>query len=164
MKYQLMFLVIIAVLCLAGAVSSRCGSVVTAMSLNARHIICAVDTLSVVGNEHRVNWASDTILLSSSSIKVKITSPIGRVNALPSVSGTLALTTFSGYSVGSIAVYAGTTVPAGFLKCDGQIISRATYSRLFSVIGTNYSPGNGTTTFGLPNITHPILSYAIRFD
>lgn len=39
----------------------------------------------------------------------------------------------------------------GWLLCDGSAISRSTYSRLFSAIGTLYGPGNGTTTFNIPS-------------
>ena len=38
-----------------------------------------------------------------------------------------------------------------FLPCNGQEISRTTYQDLFSVIGTMYGVGNGSTTFNLPD-------------
>lgn len=40
---------------------------------------------------------------------------------------------------------------AGWLKCDGSAVSRATYADLFAVIGTVFGVGNGTTTFNLPD-------------
>ena len=43
------------------------------------------------------------------------------------------------------------TVPAGTLECNGQAVSRTTYAGLFALIGTTYGPGNGTTTFNLPD-------------
>lgn len=57
----------------------------------------------------------------------------------------------SGSKVGCIMSYAGSTAPSGWLKCDGSAISRTSYARLFSVIGTTYGSGNGSTTFNLPN-------------
>jgi microcystin-dependent protein len=36
--------------------------------------------------------------------------------------------------------------------CNGAAISRTTYADLYSVIGTLYGSGNGTTTFNLPNL------------
>jgi hypothetical protein len=51
---------------------------------------------------------------------------------------------------GSIILYGGSTVPLGFLACDGSDVSRTTYADLFAAIGTIYGSGNGTTTFGLP--------------
>lgn len=41
--------------------------------------------------------------------------------------------------------------PSSYLRCDGSAISRTTYATLFSAIGTIYGPGNGTTTFNIPN-------------
>lgn len=41
--------------------------------------------------------------------------------------------------------------PTGYLLCDGSAVSRSTYARLFSAIGTRYGAGNGSTTFNVPN-------------
>lgn len=35
--------------------------------------------------------------------------------------------------------------------CNGQAVSRVTYSELFSLIGTKFGQGDGTTTFNLPD-------------
>lgn len=53
---------------------------------------------------------------------------------------------------GLIMPYAGTTVPPGYLLCDGSAISRTTYANLFAAIGTTYGAGDGNTTFNLPII------------
>lgn len=52
---------------------------------------------------------------------------------------------------GTVIAFAGSNVPAGWLKCDGGIISRTQYSALFSAIGTAYGSGDGSTTFVLPD-------------
>lgn len=54
---------------------------------------------------------------------------------------------------GAIVAHAGpaTSIPAGWLLCDGSNVPRGTYRSLFRVIGTQYGPGDGLTTFGLPN-------------
>lgn len=53
---------------------------------------------------------------------------------------------------GSVVGWALTSsVPTGWLECDGSNVSRTTYAELFSVIGTTYGTGDGSTTFGLPN-------------
>ena len=54
--------------------------------------------------------------------------------------------------IGSIIPYAGSTVPAGYLECDGTAVSRTDYAELFSVIGTTYGNGDGSTTFNLPDM------------
>lgn len=54
--------------------------------------------------------------------------------------------------VGSMKLFAGTTVPNTWLLCDGSAVSRATYTDLFNVIGTTYGSGDGSTTFNLPDM------------
>jgi microcystin-dependent protein len=53
--------------------------------------------------------------------------------------------------VGEVIMWPLASPPAGFLECDGAQISRATYAALFAVLGTTYGPGDGTTTFNLPD-------------
>jgi len=53
--------------------------------------------------------------------------------------------------VGEVRDFAGSTAPDGWLFPYGQAVSRTTYSALFAVIGTIYGPGDGSTTFNLPD-------------
>ena len=53
---------------------------------------------------------------------------------------------------GCVQAFAGSTTPNGWLLCDGSAVSRADYASLFSVIGTTYGAGDGSTTFNLPNL------------
>lgn len=55
--------------------------------------------------------------------------------------------------IGSILAYLGSDVPEGYLLCDGSAVSRTDYSELFSVIGSVYGDGDGSTTFNLPNLS-----------
>ena len=52
---------------------------------------------------------------------------------------------------GTMQMFAGNTIPAGWLLCDGSAISRTDYAKLFSAIGTTWGAGDGSTTFNLPN-------------
>lgn len=58
----------------------------------------------------------------------------------------------AGIPPGTIIHYAGRTVPSGWLICNGADVSRTDYAALFAAIGTIYGAGNGSTTFGLPNL------------
>lgn len=58
---------------------------------------------------------------------------------------------------GDIAFFATSSVPAGWLVCNGQAVSRATYSTLFAAIGTTFGVGDGSTTFTLPNLSGTFL-------
>jgi microcystin-dependent protein len=54
--------------------------------------------------------------------------------------------------VGSVIAHAANSAPLGYLKCNGAAVSRTTYARLFSIIGTTFGVGNGSTTFNLPDL------------
>jgi microcystin-dependent protein len=58
---------------------------------------------------------------------------------------------------GTVIARLSTTVPNGWLACNGAEVSRTTYALLFSIIGTIYGAGNGTTTFNLPNFQDKFL-------
>lgn len=53
---------------------------------------------------------------------------------------------------GAVLPFARTTAPTGWLKCNGQLVSRATYPGLFSAIGTTFGAGDGSTTFAMPDL------------
>jgi microcystin-dependent protein len=52
---------------------------------------------------------------------------------------------------GEIKMWPTATAPTGFLLCDGSNVSRTIYAALFTVIGTTFGAGDGTTTFTVPN-------------
>lgn len=58
-----------------------------------------------------------------------------------------------GIPAGVILASATLVAPVGFLNCDGVDKSRTLYSNLFAAIGTSYGAGDGTTTFGIPNVS-----------
>ena len=54
---------------------------------------------------------------------------------------------------GTIIAYAGTTIPEGWLLCDGSPYSRTVlYADLFEAIGETYGAGDGSTTFNVPDL------------
>lgn len=57
-----------------------------------------------------------------------------------------------GSIAGEVKAFAMSTAPAGFLKANGDPVSRTTYARLFTAIGTTYGVGDGSTTFNLPDL------------
>lgn len=50
-----------------------------------------------------------------------------------------------------IKIFGGNFAPRGWAMCQGQIISIAQNTALFSLLGTTYG-GNGQTTFALPDL------------
>ncbi len=58
----------------------------------------------------------------------------------------------NGVPVGSVFNLATTTVPSGYLECNGAAVSRSTYAALFATISTTWGSGNGSSTFNLPDL------------
>ena len=55
-------------------------------------------------------------------------------------------------NTGEVAFLARNTAPTGYLKANGATVSRTAYARLFTAIGTTFGIGDGSTTFGLPDL------------
>lgn len=53
--------------------------------------------------------------------------------------------------VGTLVEYAGSTAPDKWLFCYGQAIDRSDYADLFTLIGTTFGVGDGSTTFNIPD-------------
>lgn len=53
--------------------------------------------------------------------------------------------------VGEIRLFAGNFAPAGWMFCDGQLLSISENETLFQLIGTTYG-GDGASTFALPDM------------
>lgn len=54
--------------------------------------------------------------------------------------------------IGAVMMWSTSKAPSKYLICDGSAVSRTTYEGLFSVIGTTFGTGDGSTTFNLPNM------------
>ncbi|WP_417693654.1 phage tail protein [Pseudomonas sp.] len=62
------------------------------------------------------------------------------------------MTKQTGSDVGDIKAVATAGPPDGWLKCNGDIVSRTQYAALFAAIGTRFGAGDGNTTFALPDL------------
>jgi len=62
------------------------------------------------------------------------------------------LTGIEGIPTATIVPWSSASVPTGFLECNGQTVSRSTYSALFAIVGTTYGAGDGSSTFAVPNL------------
>lgn len=57
-----------------------------------------------------------------------------------------------GAPAGTVAWFAMSSPPVGYLVANGAAVGRATYPELFAAIGTTYGEGDGETTFNLPDL------------
>ena len=111
-----------------------------------------------------ITSAGDIVMSGTGKIKV----PTGTTAQRPSgVTGDFrfntTLTQFEGYDgsswakvggvpAGTVIAYASSTVPTGFLECNGANVSRSTFAQLYSAIGNTWGSGDGSSTFGLPDL------------
>lgn len=55
--------------------------------------------------------------------------------------------------IGEVRMWTSNVIPAGWLHCVGQSVSRTTYAALFAVIGTTFGDPGGNTHFKLPPVS-----------
>jgi len=60
------------------------------------------------------------------------------------------LTGIEGVNTGIVVPWGSASIPSGFLLCDGQSVSTATYAALFAVIGYTY--GGSGANFNVPDL------------
>lgn len=68
--------------------------------------------------------------------------------------------------VGTVKAYAGTTIPDGYLMCDGSQVLKTDYGELFAVLGTafNLSSDTDSTKFRLPDLRGRVIVGVGSFD
>jgi len=64
----------------------------------------------------------------------------------------------AGMPTGTVSAFAGSAAPTGYALCDGSAVNRTTQAALFSVIGTTYGIGDGSTTFNLPDLRGRVVA------
>lgn len=63
--------------------------------------------------------------------------------------------------IGGMIDFIGPTAPnSSFVLPFGQAVSRTTYATLFGMVGTAYGPGDGSTTFSLPDLRGRVIAGA----
>lgn len=62
-----------------------------------------------------------------------------------------------GYGVGDLVFFGDATLPPGCVWPDGRNVSRTTYDLLFAKWGTTHGAGDGSTTFGLPDLRGRVI-------
>lgn len=53
--------------------------------------------------------------------------------------------------LGEIRLFPYDLIPSGWVPCDGRILNIGQYNALYSLLGIKFG-GNGSTTFGIPNM------------
>lgn len=112
-----------------------------------------------------INSAGDIVMSGTGSLQL----PTGTTAQRPTpatgdIRFNTTLTQFEGYNgsawgeiangvpAGTVFTFASTTVPSGYLECNGAAVSRSTYATLFAAISTTFGVGDGSATFNLPDL------------
>jgi microcystin-dependent protein len=66
------------------------------------------------------------------------------------------ITGIEGIPTATIVPWSDSSIPSGFLECNGQAVSQSTYAALFAIIGTTYGdPGGGD--FNVPDLQDNVI-------
>jgi len=133
-----------------GGVSANTQLAASIVTTHAMGANVGVDTLRITGNTYMRTPVGNTGLRPGVPAKGFM-----RYNdensALEIHSGSSWENVGSGLT-GSIVAYTANTVPSGYLECNGAAVSRTDFSALFAIISDDFGPGNGSSTFNLPDL------------
>lgn len=129
---------------------SRTGEVPNSMSadidMNGNDILnlnsLSVDTLLVDGGE----------VPSLSQVQQLLEDALAAQSAAEAAQAAAEAASIAAKQTGQVVPFAMNSAPLGWLECNGAAVSRATYADLFSLIGTTYGVGDGSTTFNVPQM------------
>jgi microcystin-dependent protein len=132
-------------------------------SLNVSNTI-STNTLNVA-NTISTNTLNVANLMTSNSITVRTVSANGSNGTAGQVltsSGSANVywspIVADSIPLGTVVDFAGTSAPSKWLFGFGQNVSRSTYAELFAILGTTYGAGDGSTTFGLPDLRGRVIA------
>lgn len=123
-------------------------------------IISTIDKIDNFIKNFEVNDARRVLISSYKNTVASSEITVDELNCLSSVKDNIQMqldeldTNFRAVAVipGTITYFAGSQIPSGYLLCDGRLVERIAYPKLFERIGTTWGAGDGLTTFALPNL------------
>lgn len=118
------------------------GTLLDAVESPAGEVNVSVDLPSL---DERIRDVIGTALVAGTNVTITVNDSADTITVSATGGG-------DGVPSGVVSPYAGSSAPTGWLLCDGSAVSRTTYADLFAVIGTTYGPGDGSTTFNLPDL------------
>ncbi len=99
------------------------------------------------------NWVNQATFASGSTADVAFSDLTSTPTTLAGYGITDGATgTGESVPVGTVIYHSANTPPTNFIKANGDAVSRTTYADLFTVIGTTYGAGDGSTTFNVPDL------------
>ena len=108
----------------------------------------------------KVNNSEDNLTQKSSNLNNNNTTGSGILYS--DVNGDLNVDPIINYltAPGTITAFIGTTIPNGWIECNGSELSKSEYSVLYSVIGDTYGTSSNSNNFILPDFRGRVLMTA----
>ena len=97
------------------------------------------------------NWVNMLPAVQHFSLEASNLQPYVVANYCIAVNGIFPSRSDATPFVSQIQLFGFNFAPVGWQQCNGQLLSISQNTALFSLVGTYYG-GNGTSTFGLPNL------------
>lgn len=114
---------------------------------NAEHVITC-NTNSLLGRASPGSGNIEEVPCTSVGRTVLAAATADDIAALLDVANKIQ----AAFPPGMIIAFGGGSAPTGWLLCDGSAVSRTTYSRLYTVIGSSWGSGDGSSTFNVPDL------------
>lgn len=138
----------------AGIVDTKLATIATAgkVSNSATTATNANTASAIVARDASGNFTAGTITANLGGTPTAPTAATGTSTTQIATTAFVDTAVTTGGAPGAIMFFARNTAPTGWLKANGAVISRTTYADLFAAIGTTFGVGNGSTTFGIPDL------------
>ena len=126
-------------------------------TLTNKTIAAGSNTISGLTNSNLsgsagITYANLDVANSIEASDINSQSSSGGTTLTSNGDGTASFQASIGFSSGMLMPFAGSSIPTGWLNCDGSAVSRSTYAALFSAVSTTWGSGDGSTTFNLPDL------------
>jgi microcystin-dependent protein len=116
--------------------------------VDAGGVLSSTNTIIINGQTAKINGQSDNLILDVQYVCIELeyvsTGWIVKVSGVTNNAN-------SGATIGDYKYSAQSSNHNGWLLCNGQAISRTTYSTLFGLLGIAFGTGDDSTTFNLPD-------------
>jgi microcystin-dependent protein len=133
-------------------------TVSTGTKLNLLFSILFTKICTIIGDIITINTTITEIQTDITEIQNDITEIQNDITNIQTDITNITTTIGDSMPIGAILQYGSATPPnSKWLLCEGQQISRTTYADLFTIVGTTYGVGDGSSTFNLPDIRSKFL-------